>query len=116
MTSDTYKAALRKAKNDLADAMHKRDYWNLEIGRLQQLVKSLAASVEKKSGEQTEPRKKVSLSALVGVRFTDMVQSIVNRSEDEGISASEVKKALEERGYDLSEYSNPSALIHQTLK
>ncbi|MBZ5525081.1 MAG: hypothetical protein LAP21_22885 [Acidobacteriia bacterium] len=115
MAADTYKAALKKAKNDLSAAIRQRDYWTIEIGRLQQLVKSLAASVEKRSPDVNTRRKKFSLNALVGVRFTDMVHSIVNSSE-EGVSASDVKEQLQNRGYDFSEYSNPMALIHQTLK
>jgi hypothetical protein len=83
---------------------------------LQQLVKSLAASVEKRPFDVKDERKPLSLNALVGVRFTDIVHSIVNNSEHEGVSASDVKKKLQEKGYDLSDYSNPVALIHQTLK
>jgi hypothetical protein len=119
MTVDTYKAALRKAKIDLAHAMRQRDYWNLEIARVQQLVKSLSVSVESKNTgtKQEKGRKKLSLAALVGVRFTDVVYSIINSGDEkEGMTAAEVKKALEKRGYDLSDYSNPSALIHQTIK
>ncbi|HEY3771066.1 MAG TPA: hypothetical protein VGN44_20505 [Candidatus Angelobacter sp.] len=113
---NTYKSALKKARSDLSSAIKQRDYWTVEIGRLQQLVKSLAASIEKRPPGVTNVGKPLSLNALVGVRFTDIVHSIVNNSNDEGVSASDVKKKLQEKGYDLSEYSNPVALIHQTLK
>lgn len=48
------------------------------------------------------------------IRFTDLVHGIVDSSK--GVSASDVKRKLERKGYDLSEYANPLALIHQTLK
>jgi hypothetical protein len=115
MTVDTYKIALKRAKGDLSHAIKQRDYWTIEIGRLQQLVKSLSASVEKKPYAKTDNKKTLSLNALVGVRFTDMILSIVSSVEG-GVVASDVKRILEDKGYDLSEYSNPSALIHQTLK
>jgi|SRR5579864_2137621 len=110
MVSDTYKTALQQAKVDLANAITQRDYWNTEIARLQQLVRSLAAaSANPATIEAIE-------KTLIGqISLADIVQSVVNRSVFP-ISATNVRDAVIEAGYDLSGYANALALIHQTLK
>src|SRR5205085_1576216 len=108
--ADAYKTALEQAKADLAYAVQRRDHWNVEIGRLQQLVNGLAASVEKK--DEMVP---VTTMEMLGVGITDLVHSVI-RSSKVGMSASDVREALTTRGYDLSGYSNELALVHQTLK
>jgi hypothetical protein len=108
MTSNTYEAALNKAKADLIAAIKERDRWNLEIGRLTQLVKSLAVATGVPSAASDG-----SSSSPVG--FTELVLAVVTRSPN-ALSAQDVKDALRVFGYDLSAYSNALAYIHQTLK
>ena len=106
--SSTYEDALRTAKADLIAAIQQRDNWNLEIGRLSQLVKSLAAAAGVPVGETDHP-----VASSVG--FTDVVLAVVNRSS-KALSAQQVKETLAMFDYDLNGYSNPLAHIHQTLK
>src|SRR5208283_2099460 len=108
MTSVAYKDALSQAKAELIEAIGKRDHWNMEIARLSQLVKSLSASVDRRFAEAEE-----ALDANVG--FTELALGLVNRSPT-ALSPAQVKSTFTLLGYDLGRYSNPLALIHQTLK
>lgn len=110
MASDAYKQALLKAKADLIAAIKQREHWNLEVARLDQLVKALSAEV----GESR------TLGAMVealqtGVSLNDLVLSVVNNSE-QAVSPLRVRSLLQFYGYDMTRYSNPMAMIHQTLK
>lgn len=108
MTSDAYLNALNQAKAELIKAIKERDHWNMEVARLGQLVESLSASIDPKLKGMEE-----ALSA--GAGFTELVQGIINRSTTP-LSPAQVKGAFYLFGYDLGGYSNPLALIHQTLK
>jgi len=109
MVSDAYKGAMEKAKAQLIHAIRQRDFWNLEITRLQQLYKSLMDA----QGQDLSAMEDVLVTGQVG--FADLVQSIVSRSPG-SVSATEVRDAVWAAGYDLREYSNALSLIHQTLK
>ncbi len=110
MTSRTYRLALAEAQRELAHAMKQRDHWNLEIVRLQNLVKGLAGSAL--GVEQAE---KITAQMQPEVSITEAVEAILNRSTGE-LTATEVRDALLEGGYGLGGYSNPLALVHQTLQ
>ena len=104
--SDAYRVAFQKAEADLINAIKQRDTWNLEIARLQQLVKSLAVA----AGSS------VRVELLEGqLGLSDLVQSVVCNSARQ-MTAIEVRDAIVKSGYDLSGYANALALIHQTLK
>jgi hypothetical protein len=45
MTPSSYDTTLKKAAQDLEAAIQERDRWNLEVGRLNQLVTALSAAV-----------------------------------------------------------------------
>ena len=109
MVSDAYKAAMEKAKAQLIHAIKQRDFWNLEITRLQQLYKSLLDA----QGPDLSAMEDALITGQVG--FADLVQSIVSRSTGP-VSATEVRDAVWASGYNLSGYSNALSLIHQTLK
>ena len=109
MSHDAYKAALEKAKTQLIHAIKQRDFWNLEIIRLQQLYKSLLDA----QGPNLSAMEDALIAGQVG--FSDLVQSIVSRSTGP-VTATEVRDGVWASGYDLRDYSNALALIHQTLK
>jgi hypothetical protein len=108
MTSDAYRDALNKAKAELIQAIKQRDHWNMEVARLGQLVESLSVSVDPKFAGMEE-------ALAAGVGFTELVLGIINRSS-KPLSPAQVKGTFVLFGYDVSGYSNPLALVHQTLK
>ncbi len=109
MTSKSYKIALTQAQKELAETVHKRDYLNLEIVRLQNLVKGLALSAEK--SEKTEQMAEV-MKHQLGI--TQIIKAILNQSS-EWLSPVQVRDELRRMGFELSHYANPMALIHQSL-
>jgi len=106
MTSDTYQAALQKAKAELIGAIQERDRLNLEIARLQQLVDSLQTTLDPSTKEAR---------VAENVGFTELVLGLVNRS-GVALTAGHIRQLFVLSGFDLKHYSNPLALIHQTLK
>lgn len=110
MTPDAYKEALSKAKAQLIKAIQQREHLSLEVARLEQLVKALSVEIEKPAHLNATEE-----VLQTGVRLKDLVLGAVNRSALP-VSALVVRSQLNFYGYDLSKYSNPMAMIHQTLK
>jgi hypothetical protein len=107
---DAYTQALRKAKADLAEAIKQRDHWNIEVARLNQLVKALADQLDE------PPPGKLSERALIAAAgLTDLVHAVINRSSSP-LSPKDVRDRLLAEGLDVTRYSNPMAMIHQSLK
>ena len=109
MTRDAYMDAFEKAQSDLSEAFKQRDYWTLEVAKLEQLVKSLAAvSAPAGRAEQiAEQRDEIGVQDVV---FTCI------RQFGERLSATDVRDRLNLMGYDLTRYSNPLAVIHSAIK
>jgi len=109
MTSDNYKDALQQAKTDIEVAIRNRDYWTLQIVRLEQLIKSLSQMVA------TTEKARAKFDALEkALGFTETVNTIIRNSHTP-MSAINVRDKLLEMGYDLAYYSNPLGFIHTVL-
>jgi len=110
MTSDTLKAALEQARQELASMVQTQIEVNFEVNKLQNLVATLAANVhntEKAEAWQREMQYQLSI--------TQAVEGLVNNSATP-LSPLEVMENLRFYGYDIDRYANPNALVHQTLK
>jgi len=110
MTSANLKAALEDARHQLANAAQELHKWNFEVYRLQGLVKTLAANVH-----NAEKAEAIQQWQQYQMTITEAVESIVNNSATP-LAPSDVKANLLFYGYDINRYSNPAALVHQTLK
>jgi hypothetical protein len=109
MTSGNLKAALEDARRELAHAVQEQNKWGFEVNRLQNLVKTLAASVfTTQRNEQIQQEMQHQLS------ITEAIEGLVNGSA-KPLSPVEVMNALRFYGYDIDRYTNPGALVHQTL-
>lgn len=109
MTSTNYTQALDQARRDLADAIQKRDAWNLRIVQAQNAVRSLSAMVlnaEIVEGAEREMQKQIGIAQAI--------QALVNGSPTP-VSPAEVREGLLFYGYDIDRYANPVSLIGQTL-
>jgi hypothetical protein len=104
-----YDDALRTARADLIRAIMERDKLNLEIARLQQLVKALTFAAVK---DQEKGRVPQTFEAALG--FTETVVTIV-RTSKEAVSARDIRDRLNDLGYDLSKYANPLGFVHSVL-
>lgn len=107
MSESTFTDALRRSKAELIKAIMERDKLNLEIIRLQQLVRALTYQAHK-----AEQQIAVDTPDVIG--FTEAVLTIVRNSKDE-LTARDVRNRLMELGYELGKYSNPLGFVHSVL-
>ena len=110
MSKQTYEQSLEQARGELANAVRERDRWNLEILRLQSLVKALAATSAK-----DERIEQMNAELQNYVELAPAIEALVKRSPTP-ITPLEVRDSLMSFGYDIGRYANPMAMIHQTLK
>lgn len=110
MTSADLKLSLEQAKRELLVTVQARDHWNMEIVRLQNLVKALAASVA-----TTERSEKLAEAMQFQLGITEAVEAFVNQSPDP-VTPIEVRNGLLLQGYQVGRYANPLAVVHQSLR
>ena len=101
---ESYKNALAQAQADLSAAVQERAKWTREVGRLEQLVKSLASVVIQNSSD--------TVSELVGLQ--ELVFSCICSSPTP-VTAGEIWQWLLNLGYDPQRYKNPLAVVHSAL-
>ncbi|HET6842090.1 MAG TPA: hypothetical protein VFK06_10440 [Candidatus Angelobacter sp.] len=109
MAKNYYRQALENAQADLARAVQQLDYWTMEVGKAQTLVKTLAAKVSDEVAATIEES-----PDEVGIQ--DIVFSCIRRSYLAPTAKDIRDKINIEQLYDLSRYSNPLAVIHQAIK
>ncbi len=110
MNEQNYKQTLDEARKELANAIGQRDYWNLQIVRLQDLVRALSSLVS-----DHEKLKEYDAEIQKYVDIMQAVEAVINRA-DHHLTPLNVREQLVFYGYDLSHFANPMAMIHQTLK
>jgi hypothetical protein len=105
----SYDDALRTARADLIRAIMDRDKLNLEIARLQQLVKALTFAAVK-----GEKKGRIAQAFEAALGFTETVLTIVRTSKN-AVSARDIRDRLNDLGYDLGKYANPLGFVHSVL-
>jgi hypothetical protein len=108
--SQELKKSLEQARQQLAQSIQYRDYYNLEIIRYQNVVRALAVAVE-----DAENAERIAEETQHYVGIAQAIEAIINGSPSP-VSALEVRDTLQFYGYDIGRYANPMAMIHQTLK
>ena len=107
MTNDAYKDAHEKAESDLREAIRNRDYWTIQVAKLEQLAKSLASMSASSVKDQLTERDEIGIQEII---FTCIRQS------GERLSATDIRDRLRDLQYDLTRYANPLAVIHSAIK
>jgi hypothetical protein len=102
---DRFKSLLESAQDELVEAMEKLDFLTHRIRKLQEDIVHLAALC----GEAVE-------DPLKDWGLTDAIRYVIGKARPQALSAVGVKNALVADGYDISEYSNVMASIHQVIK
>lgn len=108
MTKETYKKALEAAQKELAQATQLQKETQRRIMKLRQTIFSLTMLLTKEAADHI-------VKSVEEIGLTDAIREIL-RIGEKPLSPIEVRKALEELGYDLSKYTNPLASIHTILK
>jgi hypothetical protein len=101
---------LKTLESELAAAVQQRDLLNVKIVQLQSQVKALSRVV---IADALVSRRKQIEDAAIGL--TEMIRTVL-RLTAEPMQAAQIKNMLTVMGFDLSNFSNPSAAIHNTLK
>lgn len=107
--SQNYRQAFLQAQAELVGAIQQRDRLNLEIVRLQRLVRSLAASTA-----ETENHEQMLQAISAEISFIETIHAII-RSAEKPLTPIDVRDRLASYGYDLSVYSNPMGFVHTSL-
>jgi hypothetical protein len=94
----------------LADAVRNRDFYNLEIMRIHNLLQAHIVSAA-----HDEQKERATTEWQVYVGIAQAIEALVNNSQNP-LTPIEVRDALIFYGYDIGHYANPMAMVHQTLK
>jgi hypothetical protein len=109
MTTDHLKAAMEQTRRELAHAVQEQNKWNFEVYRLQMLLRNLATNLHE--AEKAEAIQKDMQNRLA---ISEAIEGLVNGA-NAPMTPTEVMDSLRFYGYDIDRYSNPGALVHQTL-
>jgi hypothetical protein len=110
MVDRDVKKLLEESKKELAELVRRRDLLNVAIIQSEERVRGLQGIALRDQLTQGETDGKQS---LVGI--TEAIRSVL-RLKNKPMTASEVKADLEMMGYHFKGFSNPSAMVHNTLK
>lgn len=94
----------------LRDLLPRRDSLNREIAGLEQAIEILKPVYGDDVASGTE------ITAFAELGITDAVRETLRAVAPNRLTAMQVRDALVKSGFDLSEYSNPMAIIHQVLR
>jgi|SRR5882724_3676842 len=110
MAEKSVREALHDTERRLAAAVRQRDQLNVAIVQLQSQVKALSKVL---IADAITSRRKQIEDAAVGL--TEMIRTVI-RLTAQPMTAADIKNMLTVMGFDFSNFSNPSAAIHSTLK
>lgn len=96
---------LEAAQDDLIDAIRQKESLEFKIRILQEDIAHLAPL----AGVRIE-------DPIVSLGLTDAIRYVFGKAKPKPMGPTEVKDALTENGYDLTDYSNVMASIHTIIK
>jgi hypothetical protein len=99
------KALLESAQDELVDALKQQESLTYRIRKLQEDIIHLAALC----GEAV-------VDPLKDWGLTDAIRYVIGNAKPKSMSATGIRDALVADGYDVSDYSNVMASIHQVIK
>jgi len=111
-----YGAVFDEATVELGKLLQHRAKINERIAELRDIVIALAKSV----GQDKERKERImriltELSVFVP-RLTDAVKDALYTAGSRKLPAIQVKELMEDRGFDFSNFTNPLASVHSTLR
>jgi hypothetical protein len=110
MVNTDVKKLLEESKQELAELLRQRDLLNVAIIQREERVRGLSAIALR---DQLTQGQKDAKQPLIGI--TEAIRSVL-RLKNKPMTAPEVKADLEMMGYHFKGFSNPSAMVHNTLK
>jgi hypothetical protein len=112
MTLTSYRRDLQAHKRELADLLRQRQKIDEKMARLQPLISHL-------EGLCRELGDRAAKETAAKVELTTGLTELARVTLEEAyipLSASDLKKRMEVKGFDFSKYSNPLASVHVVLR
>jgi len=110
MTRSELKAQLDKAKQEMEELLQDKTLLDMRIGHLSETINAMMSLLAAKPTEPTLPNELFGESGITGaIRFLLAHSNLP-------LSPMQIRDGLEKRGFDLSDYANAMAVIHNTLK
>ena len=105
MVKREYLQALARAKKEMIDLLKQRQRIDARISRLKTLIYDLAALQQDLHDSGKSPAHSGTLDPKLGL--TKSIRQILQDAAPVGLSANEIKQAMETRGFNFSKYSSP---------
>jgi hypothetical protein len=112
MTLTSYRRDLKARKQELAGLLRQRQKIDQKMAQLQPVINYL-------EGLCRELGERVAQESAIKVELTTGLTELTRVTLEEAfipVTASELKKRMEAKGFDFSRYSNPLASIHTVLQ
>jgi hypothetical protein len=108
--------ALQKALADLETGIHRRDILNAKIAGLRETVRVLSGRVPLSKEARERIGKLVDMVDCATPSLADSIRTMLTRSLPKGMTAMEVRSALEDSQFNFDDFSNPLSACHAALK
>lgn len=110
----TWTEIITKLRQELQDLSKQREYVEMRLVNVSQALQSLAREIEDPK-ERAEVLREIEASRRKPAGLTESISNAL-RDTRASLSPNEIRKWLELRGFDLSDYSQPLATVSVTLR
>jgi hypothetical protein len=108
-----YTEALDKARQDLGDALCKRDECDRKVAALQTTIDVLSSLLE--SFEQSIGQPQPEITVPDGAGISDAIRLVFKQSSG-NLTAPLIRDRLSDAGFDITGYASILSVIHNTVK
>jgi|SRR5580704_4618902 hypothetical protein len=116
LTSNEYTKALAKAVAELQGRIETRDILNAEIAGLRETVRVLSSRIQLKNEDREQISRLLDMVDYATPSLTDSIRATFTRAFPLGMTAIQVRNALEEAGFNFDDFSNSLSACHAALK
>jgi hypothetical protein len=111
-----YVKALAKAIGDLELRLTQRDLVNAEIAGLRETVRVLSSRIALTNHDNEKIARLMDMVDYATPSLTDSIRAVLTRAYPRGMTAVQVRNALEESGFNFDDFSNSLSACHAALK
>lgn len=115
-TRTDYSELLDQTLSELGDKIRRRDELNSEIVKLTNTVRIVSEIVQENEERTRRLQALLCWADITGPSLVGTVRVLLRDAGERGMTAIEIRDALETSGFDSSDMTNPLASVHTTLK
>jgi hypothetical protein len=109
-----YQHVVYESRKELNQSVAERERLDKRINELRTALRALVKFIPEP--ERDEVMREVKNAKRRGVSLTESVVDLLSQSEHKkGLTTSQIRQSLEESGFDMEDYSQPLAVIMNTL-